>query len=143
MKRNIIAEIIKISHLLRRQVGCGSMNEDFHNRIGITGVRMVKYLAGNMDKDIFQKDIEEVFSLRASSVSATLKKLEGKGFITKEAVDYDARLKRIRLTDKALDLHKEKILQFENIERKIEKTLTENEINELGRLLDKLSEALD
>jgi DNA-binding MarR family transcriptional regulator len=104
---------------------------------------MVKYLAGNMDKDIFQKDIEEVFSLRASSVSATLKKLEGKGFITKEAVDYDARLKRIRLTDKALDLHKEKILQFENIERKIEKTLTENEINELGRLLDKLSEALD
>lgn len=143
MNRNIIAEIIKISHLLRRQVGCGNMNEEFHNRIGITGVRIVKYLAGNMDKDIFQKDIEEVFSLRASSVSATLKKLEGKGFITKEAVDYDARLKRIRLTDKALDLHKEKILQFENIERKIEKTLTENEINELGRLLDKLSKALD
>jgi len=143
MNNNIIAEIIKISHLLRRQVGCMNNNEDFHSRLGITGVRIVKYLAVNKEKDVFQKDIEDYFSLRASSVSATLKKLENKEFIIKEAVDYDARLKRIKLTEKAFNLHAEKVLQYENLEKSIEESMTLEEINELDRLLKKLAKALD
>ncbi|HKK95994.1 MAG TPA: MarR family winged helix-turn-helix transcriptional regulator [Anaerovoracaceae bacterium] len=143
MDNNIIAEIIKISHLLRRQVGCGNMNEDFHNRLGITGVRIVKYLMVNKDKDIFQKDIEEYFSLRASSVSVTLKKLENKGFIYKEAVKYDARLKRIKLTNKAFNMHEEKIKQYETMEKNIEESMTHEEVEELNRLLSKLSKTLD
>ncbi|MBK5254334.1 MAG: MarR family transcriptional regulator [Peptostreptococcaceae bacterium] len=141
MENNVIGEIIKITHLLRRQVGCG--DADFHERIGMTGIRMVRYLMDNREKDTFQKDLEVEFSLRASSVSVTLKKLENKGFITREAVEHDARLKRIVLTDKLSEMHDEKSKQYDEIEKKINDNMTEQEIKQLDALLLKLSEILE
>ncbi|WP_412989046.1 MarR family winged helix-turn-helix transcriptional regulator [Pediococcus siamensis] len=53
-------------------------------------------------KDVYQRDIEENFSIRRSSVTSLLQKLEDKNYITRESVAGDARLKRIVLTPKAL-----------------------------------------
>ena len=49
-----------------------------------------------------------------------LKLMETHGLITKEAVPYDARLKKIVLTDKALEIHK----QIENNINELEETLS-------------------
>ena len=46
--------------------------------------------------------------------------METHGLITKEAVHYDARLKKIVLTDKALEIHK----QIENNINELEETLS-------------------
>ena len=49
---------------------------------------------------VYQRDIEEQFQIRRSSVTALLKAMEGDGFITRTAVKQDARLKSLALTEK-------------------------------------------
>lgn len=49
---------------------------------------------------VYQRDIEEQFHIRRSSVTALLKAMEQDGFITRTAVARDARLKSLALTDK-------------------------------------------
>ena len=51
------------------------------------------YLCRNEDKDIFQKDIEAEFKICRSTVTNILKLMEKKGYIRRESVPYDARLK--------------------------------------------------
>ena len=52
-------------------------------------------------RDIYQKNLEEEFQVRKSTVSGILKLIEKNGFIYRESVKEDARLKRILPTKKA------------------------------------------
>ena len=52
------------------------------------------YLCRNEHKDIFQKDIEAEFKICRSTVTNILKLMEKKGYIKRESVPYDARLKK-------------------------------------------------
>ncbi len=56
--------------------------------------------------DIFQKDIEEEFGLRPPTATALLKELEQRGLIRKEPVPYDARRKKIVVTEEALQVQR-------------------------------------
>ena len=58
-------------------------------------------LLETLHRDIYQKNIEEEFQIRKSTVSGILKLLEKNGFIYRESVKEDARLKRILPTKKA------------------------------------------
>ena len=64
--------------------------------------------------DLRQKDFEQQFNIRRSTASNILALIEKNGLIQRESVPYDARLKKIVLTDKAI----EKIAQkaFDKIE---------------------------
>jgi len=66
---------------------------------------------------VYQRDIEKQFGIRRSSVTSLLQKLEDNGYITREAVENDARLKLIVLTPKALKFQKSVVqgtIDFEN-----------------------------
>ena len=52
-------------------------------------------LLETLHRDIYQKNIEEEFQIRKSTVSGILKLIEKNGFIYRESVKEDARLKRI------------------------------------------------
>lgn len=56
---------------------------------------------------MFQRDIEKAFSISRSTVTVTLQLMEKNGLICRESVAQDARLKRIVLTQKAVDLHRQ------------------------------------
>ena len=63
------------------------------------------------------RDIEQWFNIRRSSVTALLQGMEQDGFITRCAVEKDARLKRLVATDKGRACHAEieaSIAQFES-----------------------------
>lgn len=47
------------------------------------------------DKDVFQRDIEKQFNIRRSTATGLLNTLEKNGFIIKESVENDARLKKL------------------------------------------------
>ena len=66
----------------------------------------IKYFYDNKDKDIFQRDFEEKFSIRRSTATQILKLMEKNGLIVRKSVESDARLKKIILTDKAEDILK-------------------------------------
>ena len=54
---------------------------------------------GLYDGSTFPKDIEKEFSINRSTTSEMLKLMCKNGMITREEVDYDARLKKIVLTE--------------------------------------------
>ena len=92
----------------------------------------------NQGKDVYQKDIEAEFKIRRSSVSSVLDTMEKNGYIMRQSVASDARLKKLVLTEKAIRVgqhHKNSVEYFEN---SIEKGLTDEEIKQLKYLLDKV-----
>ena len=55
--------------------------------------------ANRSGRDVYQRDIEQWFNIRRSSVTAMLQGLEQDGFITRCSVEKDARLKRLVATE--------------------------------------------
>ncbi|WP_395387548.1 MarR family winged helix-turn-helix transcriptional regulator [Pediococcus parvulus] len=96
-------------------------SEEFLNN-DITGKQggILHYLLWNAGKrEIYQRDVEKNFSIRRSSVTSLLKKLEDKQYITRESVEGDARLKQIVLTPRALKLRKSVIQGSYDFEDKL------------------------
>lgn len=52
-------------------------------------------------REVFQKEIEEVFRIKRSSVTSVLQTLEKKGLLLRESVPEDARVKKLVLTNEA------------------------------------------
>ncbi|MBS6517678.1 MAG: winged helix-turn-helix transcriptional regulator [Clostridium sp.] len=67
-------------------------------------------IVGSMHQDIFQKDVEAEFHIRKSTATGILQLLEKKGFICREGVERDGRLKRVVPTVKALAM-RERVMQ--------------------------------
>ena len=57
--------------------------------------RILGYLYWSRPKDVYQKDIEEHFNITRSSVAGIVKLMEQKGYILRQSVQGDARLKKL------------------------------------------------
>ncbi|MDO4265771.1 MAG: MarR family transcriptional regulator [Eubacteriales bacterium] len=87
-----------LSHQLKRQK---PLEEDI---MGLTTMQshVLRFLLlGSVNRDLYQKDVEEEFEIRKPTATGILQLLEKNGFIVREAVAQDARLKRIVPTEKA------------------------------------------
>ncbi len=97
-------EIRSLSNMLQR-------NMDHHvKKCGLDEMTVmhgwvIAFLYKNEDKDIFQKDLEQVFGIRRSTVTNVLQIMEKKGYIRRESVEHDSRLKRLVLLDKGRDFY--------------------------------------
>ena len=58
---------------------------------------IIRYLYENREQDIFQKDIEQRFAVGRSTVTNLIQLMEKKGFVKRESVKQDARLKKVIL----------------------------------------------
>ena len=105
-----------------------------------TGVHgwAIKYFYENRNKDIFQRDFEERFSIRRSTATNMLKLMEKNGIITRESVDYDARLKKIVLTEKAVAIHEKAVKNIEMIESTLKNGITDEELASFYKVADKI-----
>ncbi len=103
---------------------------------------LIGFLMNNADKEIFQKDIEAEFDIARSTVTATLDSMERKGYITREAVERDARLKKITLTQKAVESHNRIVADLEQLERAMFKNISAEEADTLFAVMDKIKENL-
>ena len=66
---------------------------------------ILKYiLLETMHRDLYQKDIEEEFQIRKSTVTGYVQLMEKNGFLTRESDKDDARKKRLVPTAKAEEL---------------------------------------
>ena len=85
---------------------------------GVRGMLLGEIIcANNENRDVYQRDVEQWFHIRRSSVTAILQGMEQDGFITRSAVAKDARLKRLIATEKGRACHKQieaSIARFED-----------------------------
>ncbi len=100
------------------------------------------YLYDNRKNDVFQKDFENAFSIRRSTASNILSLMEKNGLINRVSVPYDARLKKIVLTDKALYYHDIIKKDIYAREKRIKNGLTEEEINTFFKITEKIKNNL-
>ncbi len=126
-----------LSILIKREVD--NLEEKTYGQT-ITGTNrfILLHLAHNSDRDIFQKDLEEVFSVRRSTMSSILQRMEEKGLLTRSAVDYDARLKKIELTEKGRTLNRQMEASIDDMEEKLIRGLSDEETQTLLTLLHKV-----
>ena len=105
--------------------------------------RTLHFLLAHTKSDIFQKDIEEEFGLRPPTATALLKELEQRGLIRKEPVPYDARKKKIVVTEEALQ-YKDCVLKgLKELDQKLTAGISDEEMQVFfyvtGKMLDNLA----
>ena len=109
---------------------------------GLTGMQfaIVSYIAKeSTERDVFQKDLEQKFDIRKSTVTGILNTMERDGLLLRETVPYDARLRKMILTDKALQAKQNTEQVIDSVESQLSKGLTEEEITTFLSILEKIS----
>lgn len=136
-ERHIGFEIRTLSNLIKRKVDNFVSRKYIDN---ITGIHswVIGYIYKNSDKDIFQRDIEEEFSIRRSTATTILQLMEKNNLIVRKSVDYDARLKKIELTDKAIKVHEMVREDILKLEAQLVQGLTKEEISSFFNIIDKI-----
>lgn len=112
---------------------------------GITGVqaRILGFIYHKSDKrDIFQKDIEEELDIRRSSVTSVLQLMEKNSLIKRVSVSEDARLKKIVLTEKGLEIQRNVYDFILKVDKSLRDELSDEEFDILVSLIDRLSKKI-
>ena len=104
---------------------------------------IIGFLMDNVERDIFQKDIEAHFDLKGATVTNMLKSLEKNGFIIRTPMENDARLKRITLTEKAYEREEKIRDNIRTIEGAMKKGFTDEEYRQLFSYIDRVIENME
>lgn len=100
---------------------------------------IIEYLYANQAQgDLFQRDVEARFSIRRSTATGILQLMEKRGLLEREPVSYDARLKKLVLTQKALNQRARIREAIRNMEALLAKGLTQQELDDFYRTMDKM-----
>lgn len=140
--RKIGFELHKTSRLIKRYMDSDAAKSYVDKVTGTHGWAM-GYLFHNRDRDIFQKDFEQEFNIRRSTASSILSLMEKNGLIKRESVDYDARLKKISLTDKAVEIQTLVDTSFDRMENMLGQNISDSELEIFFSVLDKICENLN
>lgn len=109
--------------------------------VGIYGW-LIGFLYDNRDQDIFQRDLQKQFAVRRSSMTGILQSMERDGMIIRHPVPWDARLKKIVLTEKAVQRHEKFRQAIAEIEAKLSAGLTAEEKATFIALCEKIAKAI-
>lgn len=136
----IPAQLRRVNNLIFRKIG--KIGQIAHTN-GVEAVTpmhgwIMEYLYRHSETPVFQRDIEREFSITRSTVTNILQLMERKGYITRQSVEQDARLKQLVLTEKGRQFHEDTMRAFHQTDEYVAGLLTEEENTELLRLLNKL-----
>ena len=139
MERKIGKELHLVSNKLCRRI------DQIVNQCSLTHSQfaVMLYMIKNSGKDVFQRDIEEEFGIRRSSVSAILSHLEEKGYIVRSSVLHDARLKKISTTAGGEKMVEEATRLIRNFESMLLSEISEDELEIFYKVLFKIAEVVD
>jgi len=132
-------EIKMLSNLIKRHISSNaekhSDTDEENNTNGnhdeeLTGMQsfIIRYLYNNESEEIFQKDIEKNFNIRRSTATVILQLMEKRELIEKVSVSYDARLKKLKLTPKALRVNRNIEQDIEMFEAKMRQGISDEHI---------------
>lgn len=124
-KRNMIGSILYMTRNIDRL--CSLYRH--HAGIPASQSRILCFVAlFSADHDIYQKDLEEEFAIRASSATGLVQALEQKGLIRRESVSSDARLKKIVLSDLGREIQSKIIATSEELQKQLQGNLSDHEV---------------
>lgn len=130
-----------LDHMFRRHIDMEIRKNGFDG-MTVMNSWIIEYLGKNEGKSIYQKDLEQKFQVGKSSMAGTLKIMEEKGFIVRKSVPGDARLKQVFLTDEARTYIHKMEQGRRNMEAKVSRGLTDEEIALFKKVIKKMRDNL-
>lgn len=141
-KTNIGFEVRTLDNMLMRNFAC-SVKESGLDELTVMHGWIIAYLYQNLEREIYQKDIESRFSIGRSTVTNILKLMEKKGYLLREPVDRDARLKRLRLTETGIQLHEDTQHLIELLDEKTIQGISQEELEVFTQVVYKLKQNIE
>ena len=136
-----IIQIIQIMNQLHRL----TVNGDFpcqDSGMSVSQLACIGFRAYEEGRPVYQRDLEECFKLRRSTISSILTTLEKKDLIQRVPVTHDARLKRLVLTRSGKALGDQVKDHFAALNDVMVADLDEKEKDTLSRILEKVDRSL-
>lgn len=97
------------------------------------------YLRTHKGEDVFQKDLENAFSISGATVTNILKVMEKDGLIRRVPMVNDARLKKLEMTEKGIALDDAARAHVLRLEDGMKKGFSEEELTIFREYLDRLT----
>ncbi len=135
-KKYLVWEIVKIAREHRKTV---------ERRVCSLGIHPSQHhLLMHISKNgaCTQNSIAEAMEVSAATVAVSLKKLEKGGYIEKRISPEDGRSNRIALTPKGEDVVEQSKALFEEVDRKMFESITEEQQKQLHTFMEKMIENL-
>ena len=138
--RQLGFEIKAANNMIRRKIDAIFAQMEGNEINGMQGPLLGYLYHKSRNGDVYQKDVEK--EIRRSTATVMLQSLEQKGYIVRVASTEDARLKRILLTEKAIEHHNLIEEQIRDFNRELENGITEEEKQTFLTILDKMMQNL-
>lgn len=142
-QRMIAFEMKCVNNMIRRKLDIRFQEAGLGELTGMQAP-MLGYINSKLGKqDVFQRDLEKEFNIRRSTATVMLQTLEQKGYIVREPVDSDGRLKRIVLTDKAIAHNRAIRRQIDAFNKELAEEISKEEQEAFFRVIDKIKSNLE
>lgn len=132
-----------LSNQITRYMESGRMNPA-PDEGDLTGMQraVIGFVGDHAGQDIFQRDIEATFNIRRSTATGILQLMEKNGYLLRENVPYDARLKKLVLTQRAVEAHTRAMASLDEMDRRMTQGISPGEMDEFFRTAHKMLENL-
>lgn len=140
-KRRVGPEMRKLNNLIKREVERSTARQQLESLTGLHGW-VIGHIA-RQDGPVFQRDLEERFSVRRSTMSNILSLMEKNDLIVRTPSKKDSRTKEITLTRRAWMIDRIIKTDLDRIEELITDGLTEGELDAFFSAVDKMKENLE
>lgn len=136
-------ELKCINNLVRRNLDMRFIEAGLGDLSGMQGPMLGYIREASNVRDVYQKDLEKQFNVRRSTATVMLQNLEQKGYIVRESVKSDGRVKKITVTEKAVQHDMAIHHLIDGFNKELEKGITPEEKECFYKILEKIRSNLE
>lgn len=138
-------EIKTLNNLISRRMEAATRRQLEPDGLTVMNAWIIGFIhqRNQSGQDVYQRDVEAEFFITRSTATSILKLMEKKGYLRKESVAHDDRLKRLCLTEKAIAMHRDSIDDIEQVDRMLQNSLTDEEMLVFLQVMRKLRGILE
>lgn len=107
MKDSVLAELKSLNNLVKRLIIANCSTNESIASISVQQMHIIIFImnAQKNNLNVYQRDIENSLNIRPSTATGIIQLLEKNGYIIKQSVPNDARLKKLVLTEKSINIY--------------------------------------
>ncbi|MBR5290269.1 MAG: MarR family transcriptional regulator [Erysipelotrichaceae bacterium] len=139
-KKEIGHEIRVIQRMIHHKIE--AFRAENGDTLTFVQTRTLSFLMRHPDQDIFQKDLEKELNIRRSTATEILNVLERDGYIERQSVCGDKRLKKLVPTQKAIDLGTRAMNHIQLMENILERDISPEDLEVFYRVTDQIKKNL-
>ena len=139
-KREIGYELRKVQRMIHQRVE--SFRAEHGDTLTFVQTRTLHFLRDHQEEDIYQKDLEKELNIRRSTATEILKVLERDGYIERHSVETDKRLKKLVLTQKAMELEDRMHSDINRIEEILSSGISEEDLEVFFKVMNQIKKNL-